>query len=592
MRLRFPRTVAIAALISLLFTGSGLVAAQASDGTDQTSAEGPPTTNVGPAATARSRLSRRLEADDQFAPSEPAENPGAVGAMAIVADSPQRRADGAHAGGEAAAAAAAAQGVAVVEFQSQGDGRGASLVISDRAPKTAGASTANRAVVGTSYQPDAGGDDDSFELPEELPGYGAIYGGDITLGGGLGGWAGGWDGGPCSWDDGTYGYGSANLAGLALMSELHSCYRVWTRMEYLAWWADGQRLPPLVTTSDAGTPQDLVGVLGLDSTHVLFGNEKVGDDLRSGGRISVGAWLVDGGMEAVQADWLKLENGIERYTVSSTGVPSLARPFNNVNPANQPQVGNSDAAFVALDSYNDPGLGIFNLNLQGSVEIVAQSDLESAGALIRHMLWADCTERYWYRLYMLGGYRYFMLDERISISDRVFLVGPPFVLGTRLDSQDRFEAQNQFHGGDLGLLAEVHRGSLGVELMGKVAVGNMRQRLWTNGYSAVTVPGAPPVESDAGLLVQPSNTGLFIDDEIGIIPEFAINLMWQFTPQIKATLGYTFIYVNKVLRPGEMIDLTINPRQDLGGDLVPEITQFADRDFWVQGLNAGLEIRF
>src|SRR5882757_945505 len=46
----------------------------------------------------------------------------------------------------------------------------------------------------------------------------------------------------------------------------------WAEMEYLAWSVKGDRLPPLVTTSPAGTPQAQAGILGPPSTTVLFGD--------------------------------------------------------------------------------------------------------------------------------------------------------------------------------------------------------------------------------------------------------------------------------------------------------------------------------
>ena len=51
----------------------------------------------------------------------------------------------------------------------------------------------------------------------------------------------------------------------------------WIGAEYLLWSAKGDKLPPLVTTSPAGTPAPLAGVLGAPGTSVLFGDESVND---------------------------------------------------------------------------------------------------------------------------------------------------------------------------------------------------------------------------------------------------------------------------------------------------------------------------
>src|SRR5260370_41905692 len=58
----------------------------------------------------------------------------------------------------------------------------------------------------------------------------------------------------------------------------------WVEMEYLAWSVKGDRLPPLVTTSPAGTPQAQAGILGPPSTTVLFGDSSVNGGLRPRGR--------------------------------------------------------------------------------------------------------------------------------------------------------------------------------------------------------------------------------------------------------------------------------------------------------------------
>jgi hypothetical protein len=59
------------------------------------------------------------------------------------------------------------------------------------------------------------------------------------------------------------------------------------------------------------------------------------------------------------------------------------------------------------------------------------------------------------------------------------------------------------------------------------------------------------------------------------------------------TVGYNFLYWSRVARPGEQIDLDVNP------DLLPPEEQFAgatrprfefrDTDFWAQGIRVGLE---
>src|SRR5437879_4999432 len=67
--------------------------------------------------------------------------------------------------------------------------------------------------------------------------------------------------------------------------------RWWVSADYLFGWVRSSKLPPLVTTSPAGTPQASAGVVGQPGTTVLFGNSDVVGDMRPGIRLGMGAWL-------------------------------------------------------------------------------------------------------------------------------------------------------------------------------------------------------------------------------------------------------------------------------------------------------------
>lgn len=75
----------------------------------------------------------------------------------------------------------------------------------------------------------------------------------------------------------------------------------WIELDYLAWTVKGDHLPPLVTTSPAGTPLGVAGVLGAPGTTILFGNSAVNDDWCSGGRVSAGYWFDPGHTRGVEA---------------------------------------------------------------------------------------------------------------------------------------------------------------------------------------------------------------------------------------------------------------------------------------------------
>ncbi len=81
----------------------------------------------------------------------------------------------------------------------------------------------------------------------------------------------------------------------------------WVHAEYLLWWQSGMNLPPLVTTSPAGTARATAGVLP-GATVLYGGNNDVLDGTRSGGRIRFGTWFdrFPGlGLEANTLVWLR-----------------------------------------------------------------------------------------------------------------------------------------------------------------------------------------------------------------------------------------------------------------------------------------------
>ena len=102
------------------------------------------------------------------------------------------------------------------------------------------------------------------------------------------------------------------------------CDRLWFRGEYLLWWEKSANLPPLVTTSPAGTPFNEAGVLGQPGTTVLFGGS-VDAGARSGARLSLGYWLNPCHDLGLEADYMFLGNKAVTFDETSQGDPILAQ---------------------------------------------------------------------------------------------------------------------------------------------------------------------------------------------------------------------------------------------------------------------------
>lgn len=348
----------------------------------------------------------------------------------------------------------------------------------------------------------------------------------------------------------------------------------WVRAEYLLWWTRGQDLPPLVTTSPDNTPRANAGVLGVPGTDILLGDERVDQRSRSGGRITIGHWL-DNGCRAIEAHYFAVgdaDNAIH-YSAESSGLPILARPYLNVTS------GQEASELVAFPSV-----------LAGRIDVDTSSELHSTGVLYRRQLDQSCGRR----IDFLAGYRYLRLREGLQIAESLTSTdtGGAVPLGTQIALSDAFVTENDFHGGEVGISAKWYRGVWTAEALGKLAIGNVHQQLHVHGDTIVTVPGSTPFVTPGGLLTQPSNIGRHTNDEFAILPEINVNVRCQLTCSLAAVVGYSFVYLDHVLRVSDQIDRGVNATQLGGGTLVgaprPAVN-LSDSGFWVQGLNVGVE---
>ncbi len=94
-------------------------------------------------------------------------------------------------------------------------------------------------------------------------------------------------------------------------------------VDYLMWWSRGASLPPLVTTGSQG------GALNDPNLKILFGNDRVDNTIRSGGRLNIGTWFNPQQTFGIGATFLQLQNMASNFTDVSNGSPIVARPFFN-----------------------------------------------------------------------------------------------------------------------------------------------------------------------------------------------------------------------------------------------------------------------
>ena len=130
---------------------------------------------------------------------------------------------------------------------------------------------------------------------------------------------------------------------------------------------------------------------------------------------------------------------------------------------------------------------------------------------------------------------------------------------------------------------------------GGVAMGSTHQEVSING--STTIAPAAPVRG--GLLALPSNIGNYSRDKFTVVPQIGLNVGRQLNNNLRAYVGYNFIYWSSVVRPGDQIDPVINTTQlpdkngpnPLVGPARPAFT-FHDTSFWAQGISFGLAYSF
>ncbi len=314
-------------------------------------------------------------------------------------------------------------------------------------------------------------------------------------------------------------------------------YRYYGRAEYLLWWTRNQSAPTLLTAGNP--PATLVG-----------GELDFADQPRHGGRFSLGRWLNDSQTMALEVVYFFLGTERSFFETGSGGEPILARPFVNA-VTGQPM-----------------------LSVVGQAEVEALSRLWNVEANFRGELcrWA------WGHLDALAGLRYLEFDENINV------LTASRAAGLTTLTFDGFGTHNRFVGGQLGLETEVFYRKCFLDAWAKLGLGDNTELVNIQGNQVIggrLVPG--------GLLAQPSNIGRHRRNQLACIPEVAINIGYQLQDHVRATIGYNFLFLGEVVRPGNQIDTRVNTTG--AGPSLPAF-MFHQGSFWAHGFIAGLEFRF
>lgn len=342
----------------------------------------------------------------------------------------------------------------------------------------------------------------------------------------------------------------------------------WLRAETLLWFMQERETPPLVREFEAGTPFDDIRI---SSNSGEFGNP-INSGLAPGFRFDYGHYFNDN--IGVGARVWGLFGQEEDYPGASR--PIVVRPF-------------FDTSFAGGPDYNAviiSGIG----GVTGTFNAVSEFNM-LATEVYGRLKFGETKD---YRIDLLGGYSYFGIDDKLTLSSSHVLAGEQF------NYRDSYDAENRFYGGQLGMETTINKGRWSLTSLTKVHLGNMNQRVTIDGASQSLILPNPPLNisntsEQNGLYVQ-GQGGVHEEDVFTFVPEMNLRLGYSPREQVHLTVGYTFAYWSSVAMAGEQINPVV--------DGVNAFT-FADVDgaqarnyevnnggFWMQGIDLGVTFTF
>ena len=126
-----------------------------------------------------------------------------------------------------------------------------------------------------------------------------------------------------------------------------------------------------------------------------------------------------------------------------------------------------------------------------------------------------------------------------------------------------------------------------ISALGKIAFGSTNEMLDIHGTTLNIDPINGTVVAPGGIFTGPNNMGSHHQTEFAVLPEVGLSLGRRIGENLSVSVGYTFLYLNRVIRPGDQIDRVVNFQSNDRPAVL-----FNQTDFWMQGVSFGLQYRF
>lgn len=355
----------------------------------------------------------------------------------------------------------------------------------------------------------------------------------------------------------------------------------WGNHEILVWWAAGAPIPALVTGGRDGPP-----VLGRDGTTVLLGTRPIATPDITGYRVTQGYSLDTGDRVGFEGSYFFLGGRtVSDFATNVTNprFPSIGLPFVNA------RTGLEDVHLLAAPGQSDALVNLYtSTRVQGAEATLIGNLVARPGVKVN----------------AVAGYRFLQVNEGLRVETRSMQYPTPQsgYFQTLALTADQFDGRNEFHGGQLGLVGDFHRGPFYVEVVGKVALGTNFQVVAVSGEThLITAANPVPLYRSyfGGAYSTQANIGRATQTVFAVVPEAVLKVGLKYGENSRFYIGYDYLGLSTAVRPGDQIDRTINPT------LVPSLNPggavfgpdrprlgITTSDFWVQGLVIGFEARF
>lgn len=354
----------------------------------------------------------------------------------------------------------------------------------------------------------------------------------------------------------------------------------WISADYLYWKIkDTSKVIPLATEA----PTINLALTNPDAK-VVLGGKKQNLEWRSGARLAIGTWLDCDRTFGVEAGGFFIPPYWNIHSVATVGLgPNfLGIPYHNA-------ITDLETSFPITGPIAQlpfTGLAYYKIeNQMTGAELNGLMDFEFCRPL---------------GIKLIAGFRYLNFQEKFT-----FRTSEPIrPLSTSVrNTKDRFQTRNNFYGGQIGAAFNYDCSCFTFDLKAKIALGATKGNVGIHGYfkNNTGITSNIPLQFNGGVFALPTNIGNYKKTFFTYIPEANVDIGYKITECIQLKVGYTFLYVSKVLRATKQIDRNLNPTQSpffnnnplatLVGTPQPKGSTKTE-SLWAQGVNIGVEFNF